>query len=128
MKLVKAMTVGAIGGGLVRYKLGNQVLDIFGMTSLPAWAVMAAVLMTGSIISEYSHDLIFPHIDFLDKMSEPASAVLSTGVSSASALGTLYLDDARLINEIGLYTIIGCAVGSEVVGDYVYRKFLHGDE
>ena len=128
MKIVKAATVGIIGGAMTRYRLGDQILDLFGFTGIPAWMAIGGVLATGSLLSEWTHDYVFPHIDYLDKMSEPSAAMLAAGVVSGSSVATIYMGDARLVNEIGLWTIVGSAIASEVAGDYVYQKFLGGSD
>jgi hypothetical protein len=97
---------------------GNQSISV---------PVMAAVAVgVGSVVAELSHDFIFPHIHWLDKSSDKASMFLAGGVSGAGMAGVINLANPRGIAELGLPTILGVGMVSEIVGDTIYSKFVKG--
>ena len=122
--LLKSVTVGAVGAGLTYFRYPRGTIDFFGNNFSLALGVGMAVL-TGSLVAELIHSYVFPHIHALDKMSEPVSAILAGASNSAGAIGIFTLSNPKIVNELGLPIIVAGAMMSEVVGDYVYSKFLH---
>ena len=122
--LLKSITVGSVGAGLTYFRYPRGTIDFFGKNFSLALGVGMAVL-TGSLVAELIHSYVFPHIHALDKMSEPVSAILAGASNSAGAIGVFTLSNPKIVNELGLPMIVAGAMMSEVVGDYVYSKFLH---
>ena len=122
--LLKSVTVGAVGAGLTYFRYPRGTIDFFGKNFSLALGVGMAVL-TGSLVAELIHSYVFPHIHALDKMSEPVSAILAGASNSAGAIGVFTLSNPKIVNEIGLPMIVAGAMMSEVVGDYVFSKFLN---
>ena len=122
--LLKSVTVGAVGAGLTYFRYPRGSIDLFGQNFSLALGVGMAVL-TGSLVAELIHSYVFPHIHALDKMSEPVSAVLAGASNSAGAIGVFSLSNPKIVSELGLPMIVAGAMLSEVVGDYVYSRFLN---
>ena len=104
-------------GSVLRYLGGTA-----GEVSVPLMIGTAVGL--GSIVAELSHSYIFPHIHWLDKSSEKASLALASGISGAGMAGVLSLSNPNVINELGLATILGAGVVTELVGDQIYTRFV----
>ena len=122
--LLKSVTVGVVGAGLTYFRYPRGTIDFFGKNFSLALGVGMAVL-TGSLVAELIHSYVFPHIHALDKMSEPVSAVLAGASNSAGAISVFYLSNPKIVNELGLPMIVMGSFLSEVVGDWMYTKFIH---
>jgi len=122
--ILKSVTVGSIGAGITYFRYPKGTLELFGQTLPLALGVGVAVL-TGSIVAELIHSYVFPHIHALDKMSEPVSAVLAGASNTAGAIGVFSLSDPKIVSDLGLPMIVAGAMFSEIVGDYIYTKFIH---
>jgi hypothetical protein len=122
--ILKSVTVGAVGAGLTYFRYPQGTLKLFGQNFSLALGVGMAVL-GGSVVAELIHSYVFPHIHALDKMSEPVSAVLAGASNSVGATAVFYLSDKTIVNDLGLPMIVAGAMFSEIVGDYVYTKFVH---
>ena len=121
--LMKSLTVGMVGAGLTYFRYPKGTLELFG-TNLSLSLGVGVAVMVGSLVAEMVHTYVFPHIHALDKLSEPVSAVLAGASNSAGATAMFYLSDKRIVQDLGLPMIVAGSMLSEVVGDYVYSKFL----
>jgi len=92
--------------------------------SVPVMAGLAVGL--GSVVSEFAHDMIFPHIHFLDKSSDKVALLTAGGISGAGMAGSIYLANPAGINDLGLPTILAVGMASEIVGDQLYSRFVKG--
>ncbi len=122
--IIKSLTVGAVGFGLTQFRYPQGSLELFGQNISLGLGVGVAVAV-GSLVAELIHSYVFPHIHSLDKLSEPISAVLAGASNSVGAGAMFYLSDKRIVNDIGLPMILAGSMMSEVVGDYLYTKFIH---
>ena len=122
--ILKSLTVGLVGSGLTYFQYPRGTIELFN-TKFPLALGIGLVVFGGSLLAELSHSYIFPHIHTLDKLSEPLTEVVAATTNTLGAGGLLYLSDKSLLNDIGMPMILMASVGSEVVGDYIYTKFLH---
>jgi hypothetical protein len=105
----------------------NSMLKAFAGNQSVSVPVMAGVAVgLGSVLAEVSHDFIFPHIHWLEKSSEKASMLLAGGISGAGMAGIINLANPSGVSELGLPTILGFGMVSEIVGDTIYSKFIKG--
>lgn len=142
--LVKPAVVGVVGYGLssvvfskvIDSRWGsdkfsfasNSMLSFlsYGKDTVSVPMLAGTAVMVGSILAEVAHSWVFPHIHFLDKSSEKASLALASGLSGAGMAGVLSVSNPAVINELGLLTILGAGVVTELVGDQVYNRFVKG--
>jgi hypothetical protein len=122
--ILKSITVGAVATGLTYFRYPLGTLTLFNMNYSLALGVGISV-MIGSVLAELAHSYIFPQVHFLDKMSEPVSAVVAGGACTVGAMTMFYLSDPKIINDLGIPLIVASAFLSEVSGDYIFTKFLH---
>ena len=80
----------------------------------------------GSIFAEILHDAIFPHIHWLEKSSEKATLLTAGAANGAGLAGVLYLGNDKAIGQLGLPTIIGVGMASEILGNEIYSRFVKG--
>jgi hypothetical protein len=122
--ILKSITVGTVATGLTYFRYPTGTLTLFNMNYSLALGVGIAV-MAGSILAEVLHMYAFPQVHFLDKMSEPVSAVVAGVSCTVGATTMFYLSDPKIINDLGLPLIVASAMLAEVTGDYVFTKFIH---
>jgi hypothetical protein len=97
---------------------GNQSI------SVPVMAGLAVGV--GSIVAELSHDFIFPHVHWLDKSSDKASMIMAGSTAGLGMAGVINLANPSGVSDLGLPTILGVGMVSEIVGDTIYSKFVKG--
>jgi len=91
-----------------------------GMTTAMAVGIATGV---SSMVAKASHDYVLPHIPQANKWKTIESASLNTGMAGAGAWGYVMLMDSN-IAKANAVSIIGYAVGGEIVREYIYNGFI----
>jgi hypothetical protein len=140
--IVKPAVVGAVGYALSSYVMpqfdpawngtlatgpGSMLKSIFP-ESVSVPILIGVACMAGSVLSEYSHDVIFPNVAWDDKSSARVTQVVAGGINAAGVSGVLTLANPDAVTQLGLPSIIAFGLGVEVAGDMLYGKFLSGSE
>ena len=119
--LLKPATVGAVSYAGQQMFIDGKTIRISGK-EYPLAMVASGAVAVGSLFAEIAHDYIVPHIHWLDKISEPSSLALASGVTGGGNVGAYYLLNPKAINELGVSNLFLLGAGSELVGDTVYSK------
>jgi len=91
-----------------------------GMTTATAVGIATGV---GSMVAKAGHDYVLPHIPQADKWKTIESALLNARMAGAGAWGYIALMDSNVAKAKAV-PIIGYALGSEIVGHYIYDGFI----
>jgi len=124
LQIIKSITVGSVGAGLTYFRYPRATINLMSQNINLALGI-GVTLAVGSLFAETLHSYVFPHIHFTDKMSDTVSSLVAGGACATGSVAVFYLSDPRIINDLGMGMIVAGAFGSEMVGDYVYRKFIH---
>ena len=76
------------------------------------------------VAAEVVHDKVFPLIHSFDKLSEPISAGVSAGMTGGSNVLVHTLYNSQSVEKLGISKLLLVGAGSEVLGDYLYSKFI----
>jgi hypothetical protein len=107
------------------FSSNSMLKGLYGGSTSVSVPVMAGVAVgLGSVVAELSHDFIFPHISWLDKSSDKASMLLAGSTAGLGMAGVISLGNPSGIADLGLPTILGVGMVSEIVGDTIYSKFV----
>jgi hypothetical protein len=113
------------GSSNFSFSSGSMLSFISGGSGTVSVPMLVGVAVgTGSVLAEFAHQFIFPHIHWLDKSSDKASMVLAGGLSGAGMASILSMSNPQAINELGLATIIGAGFATELLGDQIYTRFI----
>jgi hypothetical protein len=88
-----------------------------GMTIATAVGIATGV---GSMVANAGHDYVLSHIPQADKWKK---IELNAGMASAGAWGYVALMDSN-VAKANAVPIIGYALGGEIVGPYIYDRFI----
>jgi len=91
-----------------------------GMTMAMAVGIATGV---GSMVAKASHVYVLPHIPQANKWKTIESASLNEGMAGTGAWGYVALMDSD-VAKAGAVPIIGYAISSEIVGQYIYDNFI----
>jgi len=129
----KALTAASIGAGATMYIHPGASIGIAGY-DVPLWFFAAASCFTGSMVSDYLHDSIFPLVDLSEKLSDPVASAVGAGVSGASYAGiaTVFNAAGAGAGQLPALELIAVAAGAELAGTFLWHNvlstFFNGDE
>ena len=124
--LIKPATVGAVAYAGQNMFISGKTITIRGQ-NYPLAVVASGAVALGSLFSEVAHDYIVPHIHWLDKVSEPSSLALASGVTGGGNIAVHYLarGDGKAVNQLGVSNLFLLGAGSELIGDTLYSKGVY---
>jgi hypothetical protein len=110
----------------VSFATGSPIASLLdGRTSIPMPMLAGLGIAAGSLLSEVTHNYLFPHIHWLDKSSEKVSLATAGAIAGAGTYGVIQMSNDRASADLGLSTILLAAVVSEFAGDYVYGTWIN---
>lgn len=124
-KAVKGLVTGAIFGVATNLVYGGGQIEFSGV-NVPSFVPMAGVGLTASVISDITHDLIYPHLQGSSrKLSDLAATGVGVGISASAGAVLLSMSGVPSQNLMQGGLLCG---GSYLLGDYVDSKFLTGEQ
>jgi len=84
--------------------------------------VASGAVALGSMLAEVAHDYIVENVHYLDKISEPASLALASGITGGGNVGAYYLLNQKAVGELGTANLFLLGSVSELVGDTLWAK------
>lgn len=118
------ITAGAVAfaGSKLLYGQGLKINTSWGSMDLGLAMGLGAV--AGMAISELSHDYIFKTIHFSEKLANPATILVNTGVNFGSQLTLLTLLNQQALGEVDKMKLLAESAGVVVASDYLYSNFI----
>lgn len=124
-RFAKYAVASGVNGALWHYMFsgkGSSIKTPFGKVPTPL--VGAGLGLAGSMMSDFAHHAVLPHLSVDKKMLHMESAILAPASSAgANIVGAMALNNA-LIEEAGLTTIAVSSAVSELAGEWVYNSFI----
>jgi hypothetical protein len=114
--------VVAFAGSKLLYGSGLVINSPFGQVDLAVAMALGAGIGLG--ISELTHDYIFKTIHFSEKLANPATIAVNTGLNFGTQLGLLTLMNEGALGEVDKAKLLAESVGVVIASDYIYSNFL----
>ena len=114
--------VVAYAGSKLLYGSGLVINSPFGQVDLAVAMALGAGLGLG--LSELTHDYIFKTIHFSEKLANPATIAVNTGLNFGTQLGLLTLMNEGALGEIDKGKLLAESVGVVIASDYLYSQFI----
>ena len=113
-----AISVGVMGQGrfVVIPALNKQV---------PLWLFGTVVGAASSVINDFIHDNMFPHIHASKKAEDELSMIMAAGIGAGTFFGTLYVLNQKYPQSMGTYNTLLIGALGEVVGAWGYNFYKH---
>ena len=120
---LKPATIGGVAYLGNDYFLDGKTIKIKGK-DYPLAMVASGAVAVGSIVAEFAHDYVVPHIHYLDKISEPASLALAGATTGGSNIAVHYLarGDGKAVQALGTGNLFLLGAVSELVGYTLWSK------
>jgi len=121
----KKLTKSAVTGGILTIATstmyGSGTLEFMGY-QVPSLIPLFLSGAGASMISDYAHDAIYPHLNTTEqKLSDVAAVAAGVGVSGVATAGILALTGVPKENLIPAVILGG---GSYIAADYIESRFL----
>ena len=112
----------AFAGSKLIYGQGLAINTPWGQFDLALAMGLSAGIGLG--ISEFSHDWIFKTIHFSEKLANPATIAVNTGINFGAQLGLLTLMNEGALGELDKTKLIAESLGVVIGADYLYSNFI----
>lgn len=120
------ITSGLVGAGacyLAGGDLSKSVVSSkFGKVPVPV--LIGAGCAVGLGLAEFSHDYIFKNLHVSERLAQPASLAVNTGLNFLSEYAVLELAEKGVASEIGNTKLAALALGTIVASDFMWNNFL----
>lgn len=117
------LTAGAVGYVGSKMLYGSKALNTpYGQIDLGL--VMGAGALVGSALSNMSHDWIFKHIHISDRLADPATSAVNTGINFASQLAIAGALNGQSVAELDKVKLLAESAAVVVLSDYLYNNFI----
>jgi len=123
--LIKPAITAGIGTLAANYLLlspGEEMVTIFGQT-VPVSVALFTGLYLASAASELAADYLIPQMSRSDAAGTISGVLPAVAVAAANA-GIWGLGNSAAASELGFGGLLGVGAGSEILGDYIWRKVL----
>ena len=121
--LMKAFTCGVVGGVASHVFLGRQQVKFpFMNFQMHSSIVVGTAVAGASLISDFMHDMILPHINKNQKLTNIESALLNITTAGLGTAGILIYGTNAPMQTLPLSFVVGA--GSVIGGDYIFDKFV----
>lgn len=123
-------SIGVPATGAVLAFAGSKLLYGQGLVINTPWGQMDLALAMGVAagvglgVSEFTHDYIFKTIHFSEKLANPATIAVNTGINFGAQLGLLTLMNEGALGELDKTKLLAESVGVVIGADYIYSNFL----
>lgn len=122
----KAGTCGAVAAGGAAALFGADLrvdIPMLGRT-VPVPAMCGGIAAASSMASDYVQKHVFPMWSADHVTENRVAALLAGGTSGALTAGALAGLDSRILRDFGVANALLIGAGSEVVGSYLWFKFV----
>ena len=121
---LKAGAVGASAYGIMMVAGQDAVVGLGGgrTVSLPVFAAGAAA--AGSVVADLAHNSLFAFLPLDKKYDSLEAAATSAAVNVGAFYAVSAAVSTDLPGQIGVMTLVGTALLSNAIGDYVYSSVL----
>lgn len=121
--LMKAVTCGAVAGVASHLFLTpGQVKFPFMNFQMHTSIVVGSAVAGASLISDFMHDMILPHINKSQKLTNIESALLNIAVAGGATGAILIYGSGASVSGLPMSFMLGA--GSVVGGNYIFDKFV----
>ena len=121
---LKAGAVGASAYGIMMVAGQDAVVGLGSGRTVPLPVFAAGAAAAGSIVADLAHNTLFAFLPLDKKYDSTEAAATSAAVNVAALYGMSAAVSTDLPGQIGLSTIVGTALLSNAIGDYIYSSVL----
>lgn len=119
----------AYAGSKMLYGTDLAIPSSYGDIDLALAMGVAAGLGLG--ISEFAHDYIFKTIHISEKLANPATIAVNTGINFGAQVGLMSMLNPTALGDVDKVKLAGTSIAVVIGADYVYNNFVGpmlGDE
>ena len=126
--LTRSMTVGSTASAIAYAMRPNTKINLrlLGITQqIPLAVGVGLGTFVGSYAGALAHDFLLPGLHITQRFQDPAAAALSLATVTGANYGSLLAMNSTLPGELGMIQIAGWAIGTEVLGSYIYDSVIN---
>lgn len=123
--LWKAGIQGAGLAGITRLMTpaASVRVNLFGQV-IPLWFLAGLGGAASSLVGDFIHDQVLPHIPKNKKYMTMETAILSPALVAATYLGLMYVYNPAIITVLGPLQLGSEAVAADIGAQYLVQNFL----
>ena len=108
----------------MRYLEPTARVNIPMLGQVPLMQVSALAAGANSVLCDYAHSVILPHILISERLEETESMMLDYGLGAGGHVAAIAMLDQRMLRQLPMSRVAGIGFAAEAIGGACFHKLI----